>query len=131
MKKIIDSTENEMAKHKKHMTEITQRLYNLREQYNLSQRELVAQLNSGRRTGFCLDISKSTYNKWEANPQLINVDTLIALCEHYRVSPEYILFGTKDSKDGFKQFMTKETAEQICHLLESTMNKIQQEFDLL
>lgn len=73
------------------------RLADLRQQRKLSQGELVAQLQSGRKHGARADISRSTYSRIENGTTLMTIDVLYALLRYYNVSADYLLFGKENT----------------------------------
>ena len=63
------------------MKNFASRLYELRTERNLSQRELARQLN----------ISQATIARWEANSQIPNVNYAIIIAKFFDVSTDYLL----------------------------------------
>lgn len=68
---------------------IGNRIYELRSKHNLSQEELANELQ----------VSRQTISKWESEQSLPDTDRLIALCNYFKVSGDYLLFGKEDKKE--------------------------------
>ena len=58
-----------------------ERLIEIREDNNLSQRDLASILN----------VSKSTYARWETQEQIIPLNRLVDFCNYFKVSMDYAL----------------------------------------
>ena len=58
-----------------------ERLIEIRENNNLSQRDLASILN----------VSKSTYARWETQEQIIPLNRLVDFCNYFKVSMDYAL----------------------------------------
>lgn len=106
------------------------RLFNLREQANLSQFKLVDQLNSERKDGAYTAISKTQYTRLENGTHFMNSENLIALSKYYGVSSDYILFGDKEDSYNIGKLFNKNNASLICELLEDIIRSIKREFEL-
>lgn len=68
---------------------IGNRIYELRSKHNLSQEELANELQ----------VSRQTISKWESEQSLPDTDRLIALCNYFKVSSDYLLFAKEDKKE--------------------------------
>jgi transcriptional regulator with XRE-family HTH domain len=67
---------------------IYQRLRDLREDADKSQKEIAVVLN----------ITAQQYQLYESGKREIKVNQIITLCEYYNISPEYILGFTDEQK---------------------------------
>ena len=65
-----------------------ERLIEIREDNNLSQRDLVSILN----------VSKSTYARWETQEQIIPLNRLVDFCNYFKVSMDYALNLSNENK---------------------------------
>ena len=66
----------------------TQRIKDLREDQNLTQKQIAKQIN----------IDQRTYSRYELGINKMPIDHLIKICKFYNVSPEYILGFTNTKK---------------------------------
>ncbi len=65
-----------------------ERLIEIREDNNLSQRDLASILN----------VSKSTYARWETQEQIIPLNRLVDFCNYFKVSMDYALNLSNENK---------------------------------
>lgn len=65
-----------------------ERLIEIRENNNLSQRDLASILN----------VSKSTYARWETQEQIIPLNRLVDFCNYFKVSMDYALNLSNENK---------------------------------
>lgn len=65
-----------------------ERLIGIREDNNLSQRDLASILN----------VSKSTYARWETQEQIIPLNRLVDFCNYFKVSMDYALNLSNENK---------------------------------
>lgn len=65
-----------------------ERLIEIREDNSLSQRDLASILN----------ISKSTYARWETQEQIIPLNRLVDFCNYFKVSMDYALNLSNENK---------------------------------
>ena len=65
-----------------------ERLIEIREDNSLSQRDLASILN----------ISKSTYARWETQEQIIPLNRLVDFCNYFKVSKDYALNLSNENK---------------------------------
>lgn len=65
-----------------------ERLIEIREDNSLSQRDLASILN----------VSKSTYARWETQEQIIPLNRLIDFCNYFKVSMDYALNLSNENK---------------------------------
>ena len=63
------------------MTYYTERLKELREYYDLTQKEVAN----------VLKISQQHYSMYETGKRILNAEQIITLCKHYNVSADYLL----------------------------------------
>lgn len=80
---------------------IFDKIKDLRENKELTQREISKILN----------ISKSTYNRWETGESFIPLVHLNDLCNFYNVSMDYVIEKTKDKN--YKNFSNKINKKEI------------------
>lgn len=106
----------------KQATEIGTRIARLR---NESQRDFVIRLQSGERDGATVDISKSHYHRFESGTHFMTIDVLIALCNYYHVSADFILFG-KETSNSIVPHLSQIEAQTICDILNHIIGDIQQ-----
>lgn len=65
------------------------RLVNIRERLDLSQRQMATKLN----------VSKSTYARWETGEKIIPLKHLVNFCNICNLSPDYVLGITNTKKE--------------------------------
>ena len=65
-----------------------EKLIEIRENNNLSQRDLASILN----------VSKSTYARWETQEQIIPLNRLVDFCNYFKVSMDYALNLSNENK---------------------------------
>lgn len=106
------------------------RLYDLRKQSKLSLSGFVDQLNSERKDGAYIPITKSQYARLENGQYFMTSEALMALSKYYGVSSDYILFGDKGENDNMGKLVNKNNASLTCELLEVIIRKIKKEFGL-
>ena len=92
------------------------RLKELREQENISQRDLTAKLN----------INAMTYNNYEKNRCEPNIDTLIKIADFYKVTLDYICnHKTKNQIElGYLTDMQKQTILALKQLNETNLSEV-------
>ena len=73
------------------------RIKNLREDYDLTQKEISAFLN----------ISQVAYSYYELNRRSIPLELLCKLADYYNTSVDYLLFRTEDSSPFSKKKISK------------------------
>lgn len=67
------------------MNKFAERLKELRLENNLSQSDLAKELG----------VSPACINRWEASLRLPNVDSIILICQYFKVSSDYLI-GLED-----------------------------------
>ena len=100
-----------------------ERLFALRQKANLSVRQLVAQLTSGRKGDICVTLSESQYKRIENADGFMNSEILMALCQFYGVTADYILFGETDSNAEF--VLNSSEAQTVCSFMKWQIEHIE------
>lgn len=73
---------------------VSEKLYELRKEANLSQEEVANKLN----------VSRQTVSKWETDQSTPDFDKIAPLCELYQISADDLLnLGTKENNKGLKE----------------------------
>lgn len=67
------------------------RIKELREGAGMTQDDLAALFRSPKKPD---GLSKQAVSAWEDDRNTINSDQIILLCQHFRISPDYLLLGT-------------------------------------
>ena len=82
---------------------ISERLYNLRKEKNLSQEELAN----------VLGVSRQTISKWETGESTPDFDKIIPLCNFYGITSDELLSGKKDIVESKKEEINNHFARNI------------------
>ncbi len=100
------------------------RLYELRAEKNLSQREMAK----------AMQVSQATYNNWENSKTQPSIEQLVSLADFFDVSVDYLIGRTTD--EGFSSLpieneilssyraLDEEGREAIKHILQKMQNRI-------
>lgn len=75
------------------MENLAQRILQLRKQHGLSQEELADKMN----------VSRQAVSKWESEQSTPDLENVLALCEIFDVTSDYLLRGITTEKDGKQQ----------------------------
>lgn len=102
----------------KQVKETGERLYHLREKEELSCSKLINQLASEQKNGAQVKISKTQYTRYENGECFMNTETLMALCQFYNVSTDYISRGVNCYDNNKTKFFNKANDVSACKLLE-------------
>ena len=114
---------NRMAEsiYKNRAYEIGNTLAHLRQEKNLSIRQIVAQLTSGRKNDISVTLSESQYKRIENAECFMSAEILMACCQFYGVTADYILFGNTDSTE---YTLSQSDAQIICSYLKWQIESI-------
>ena len=87
---------------------ISERLFNLRKNKNLSQEELAN----------ILGVSRQTISKWETGESTPDFDKIIPLCEFYGITSDELLSGKKDIVEAKKEEKNEHPiVSQVCGII--------------
>ena len=82
---------------------ISERLYNLRKEKNISQEELANELG----------VSRQTISKWETGESTPDFDKIIPLCNYYGITSDELISGKKDIVESKKEEVNSHFARNI------------------
>ena len=82
---------------------ISERLYNLRKERNLSQEELAN----------ILDVSRQTVSKWETDQSTPDFDKIVPLCNYFGITTDELLTGRENLQEANKEDKNKYFARNI------------------
>lgn len=109
--------------YKKQISKTADHLRFLRQKANLSVHDLVAQLTSERKDGIYVTLSESQYKRIENSETFMNSEILMALCQYYGVTADFILFGKTDSNAEFALSLSE--AQTVCSFMKWQIEHIE------